>query len=465
MSIRSRRFLLTRRQFGVAALGAAGGLLAGAHRPLSLEHRGVLIAECSLPGESRADDVVPAHPNGIRVSRDRWLLVYATRGFRGVDDDLSIVYQLRRGSATGEILKEGFLARSRDDWDPLGDGGRYVRQFGHPVVFGVPRGARRAGKPLAHANLFAAKWRVVARTLDRKRNYLLHSKETVELRQRTQGVEWVQFRLNGREDDIEILTSPSRMRQKGYDSGPAFCEAESAAWMNQAFTPPVPLNADGAEWGDCNAFDGGRIAALCYRYDPSSRRYEWVRTGPFLGGPGRGIFEASLVPNGGSWMVGARILGRAGVAWTRTDDPFSTMPAVVIRPEPRSTAPRTVFACPDGAVRMLTGDQGRRDPLYMWKVDPDREFACTDRRVVFDSREAGLKIRPQSHPKVDMAKLLPPQGREQILVHRVSVRCFNHPYPRRPDIPVINGAEKRACGIYYARITYAESAGDPWELS
>ena len=37
---------------------------------------GILIGECSLPGETKADDVFPAHPNGIQVSKDRWLLLY-----------------------------------------------------------------------------------------------------------------------------------------------------------------------------------------------------------------------------------------------------------------------------------------------------------------------------------------------------------------------------------------------------
>ena len=46
---------------------------------LKIEPEGFLIRDCGLPGETRADDVVPAHPNGIPVSRNRWLLVYATR--------------------------------------------------------------------------------------------------------------------------------------------------------------------------------------------------------------------------------------------------------------------------------------------------------------------------------------------------------------------------------------------------
>ena len=75
----------------------------------------------------------------------------------GVDDDRSIVYQLRSGAPDGPVVKEGFLARSINDWEPLGDGKKYVRQFGHPVAFGVPKGALIGGKPAAHGNVFVAK--------------------------------------------------------------------------------------------------------------------------------------------------------------------------------------------------------------------------------------------------------------------------------------------------------------------
>jgi hypothetical protein len=191
---------LTRRDFvaSLAALSMSPGLLAAerAGAIAAIEHRGVLVRDCTLPGETRKDTVVPAHPGGIQVARDRWLLVYATRGFRGVDDDRSIVYQLRKGAFDGPVVKEGFLARAVEDWKDFGDGtlappeGKtFIKQHGHPVVFGVLRGAMRAGKPAGNANVFVAKWRVVARLLDRKRNYLEHASADPELARRSQGVE------------------------------------------------------------------------------------------------------------------------------------------------------------------------------------------------------------------------------------------------------------------------------------
>lgn len=102
----------------------------------------MLIKECTRAGQTLADDVVPRQGTCIQVSRDRWLIVYQTHGFRGVDDEWSIVYQLRRGAPDGTVIKEGFLAREQADWDPLGDGGRsagqrkcYFKQHGHSVAF------------------------------------------------------------------------------------------------------------------------------------------------------------------------------------------------------------------------------------------------------------------------------------------------------------------------------------------
>lgn len=107
----------TRRQFL-----ASSALLVPSPKPASrianIQHLGPLIRECSLAGERRSDDVVPAHPNGLQLSKDRWLLIYATRTFRGVDDDLSIVYQLRAETLDGSVLKEGFFRRVESNWDP-----------------------------------------------------------------------------------------------------------------------------------------------------------------------------------------------------------------------------------------------------------------------------------------------------------------------------------------------------------
>ena len=235
---------------------------------MTIEPLGCLIHECSLPGERRTDDVFPAHPNGLQASRRTWLLLYATRGWRAVDDDRSIVYQLRRGAPDGELVKEGLLAASTDDWDTAGDGTPCVLQHGHPVLFGLPRGALFDGREPAHAGLFVAKWRIKA--MGRFDPATGTVSRDHDLWDRTQGVRWAQFRLNDREDDIEIVQPAGELRQEGYDQGPRFCTAD-VRWMNQTFTQAVPYvqggAADGSQWVDVNHFDGGpgRGAALSVR--------------------------------------------------------------------------------------------------------------------------------------------------------------------------------------------------------
>lgn len=470
MPLHRRAFLAS----SAAAFTWLSAIGAEAEGIASIEPGGVLIGDCTVPGETRADDVVPAHPNGLPVSRDRWLLVYATRGFRGVDDDRSIIYQLRHGAPDGRVLKEGLLGRAHAGWDPLGDGKPCFKQLGHPVAFGVPKGALVRGRPAANANVFVAKWRVVGRRFDPEKNTLAHSGADPELRRRTQGVEWVQFRLNEREDDIHILAPVARLRQRGFEQGPRFC-AVDVGWMNQTFTPPVPFGPDGLSWADVNHFDGGRIAALKYVYNPKRGLYEWAELGPFLGGEQLGLTEASLARGEDEWVIAARLGTGRGVAWARARDPFAAAPRPTVTPEPAINAPLTLFHCADGRLRLFSGDatasprRNARDPLYCWGVDPERDFACTGRRVVFDSERAGLRLRRESGPKVDMCKLLPPQGRSQLAIFRVSVRSYNQPYVggsgQPTDIPVVNAAEKMSCGIYFARILYRKAAAGPWEFA
>jgi hypothetical protein len=474
-----------RREINLAALGVLlpVPLAPGQPRPAgkirSIDYQGILLGDCSLPGETRKDDVTPAHSSGLQVSRDRWLLLYATRGFRGVDDDRSIVWQLRKGAIDGPIIKEGMLARSREyepfgaENQPAGEGKVYVKQHGHPVVFGVPKGAIIDGKPAAHANLFVAKWRAVARILDRKTNALLHSGADPEARRRSQVVEWVQFRLNERDDDLEIVQPAGIMRQQGFEQGPAFCSGQQVGWMNQSFTPPVPFNRIATEWADCNHFDRGRVAALKYRFNVRAGRYDWVETGPMVGDPQCDLSEAILAPVAGKWVIAARP-EKGGVAWARADDPFVKISAPLYPKEPGSNAPVTAFNCADGVLRLFTGDvslspyKNGRDPLYCWDVDPGRDFACDNRRTIFDTVTAKLAIRPAAVPKVDMCKLLPHQGSRQALVWRVSVRSYNQPYvgsSGKPiGIPAINADEKAACAIHYAQINYREEFPALWQF-
>ena len=449
-----------------------------------IEHRGMLIKECSIPGETRADEVYPSHPNGTQVSRDKFLLVYATRGFRGTDDDRSTVYQLREGGFDGRLIKEGILGRSTDDWEPLEDGVHYVREHGSPAVFGVPRGACTNGKPAPHANLFVIRWRQQARRLDPATGLMLHMDKTpAALGVATDAVLWTQVRLNEAENDIEVVQAPRILRQRGFASGYAFCEAGATTMMHGA--QPVPYNREGTQWIEMAWFvtllpgmsaakreRAVSMGALLHEFNFRSGLYEWMRTGALTAGA---FFEPNILPYKDGWVVCARERDSARpsrglpVPWWRTDDPFAPLPDPVRPVQPRTTAPILAYRCPDGGVRMVTTDSWQsttadlREPLHCIEVDPDRGFAMVNRHLVFDGFASGLPIRRESIPSIDMGKILPHSGGDtQYLLHRV--RPTSTKDPARTGHRV-NQAEMDASAIYCATIHYDRAYRGPWTFT
>ena len=458
-----------------------------------LESLGMLVRECTLPGEAKAQEVWPAHANAMQVSKDRWLITYATRGFRFMDDDRSAIYQLRAGRPDGPRIKEGWLSRSFAGWDPLGDGLLCFKQHGHPVAFGVPKGALIGGRRVAHENVFVAKWRVVGIhdygpqddsqfTEEERRRFTgivwvshKHNRRFGWGKGIGQRVEWCQFRLNEREDDIDIIQPPAQVRQKGHESGPTVCspvDGQSVANMNQTFIQASAFNADASEWADVCHFDGGRIGATKYAFNRERGLYEWVATGPLAGTEERGMFEASLARVGDSWVVAGRPRrnGRRGrgAEWFRTDDPFRRLGEPVYTPTPNADTPIAVFMAADGALRLFANDEthrlpnrGGRNPLYMWDVNPDR-WAITNQRVVFDTFAAGLPIRPEVDPGVDMCKLPPHAGgRAQLVIYRVRTRALTIPYLEG----VVTPSEVAALGVYYSKFTYTEEYPARWRFA
>jgi hypothetical protein len=263
-----------------------------------------------------------------------------------------------------------------------------------------------------------------------------------------------------------------RLRQVGYEQGPAFCGLKVAT-MNQSFATPVAANAACTEWLLCNHFDGGRIAALQLTFDAKGGVYRWTRTGPLTGGGALPLSEASLARVGGEWVVAARVGGKGrGVAWARTKDPLTTLPELRPGKVPASDGPFTAFVCADGVLRLFSGDpeasprRRGRDPMYVWQVEPRADFACTQRETIFDTVAAKLPFRHAAWPKVDFCRLFPPHGKTQLVAYRVNVRSNNFGYDgRRTDIPVIAAEEKAHCGVYYSRITYAEVVPEPWTFA
>jgi len=431
-----------------------------------LEPAGMLIRDSTLAGERRADDVVPRHACGLQLARRRWLLVYYTHGFRGVDDERSILYQLRGEAPDGPVLREGFFARVVTDWKPDGvppapPGTVYFKQHGHAVAFGVPKGALVGGRPAPHANLFVAQWRVAARVLDVQHDRLEHSKHHPDLLARTADVEWVQFRLNDAEDDLEIVQPVAKLRPRD-GRLPA-----GVAWMNQSFCAPVPADERAEAWLVCNHFDRGRLAVLNLQYDPPSRRYVWAATSPLLSDRAA-LSEASLARLGTDWLLSARTSG--AIAWARAADPRAAWPAVRLTAEPRLSAPHTTYRCADGVVRLFGGDRDAspqkydRDPMYVWDVSATGDgVRLSNRRVVFDTEAQRLAIRREVRPRVDFATLFPPHGREQIVAFSVTPRGYNFPY-EGTAIPPLTAADKAASGLYYVRVCYRHDVPPAWSF-
>jgi hypothetical protein len=275
----------------------------------------------------------------------------------------------------------------------------------------------------------------------------------------------VQFRLNGAEDDIEIVQPAQPLRQRGYEEGDAFCSA-AVLTMNQSFVQAVPFNADASEWADVNHFDGGRLAALKYRYNPQRGVYEWVEMGPLIA---EQLFEASLARYRGSWVISGRPHGGGAIGWFRTTDPFGAASPSARPTSPVNSSPLTAYTYADGVLRVLTGDSTispyglNRNPLYLWDIDPEHGFAASKRREVFDIVAAGLPIPVESRPTSDMAKLLPHAGgKEQIIVYRVRSGTNNDPSHTGA---VITPPEKETAGIYYAAVQYAEAYPGVWQFA
>jgi hypothetical protein len=455
----------------------------------SIHPAGMFIPECSISGETRADGAWPAMGDAIQLSAERWLVVYSTRGFlgvdqgyRGSDNDRSIIYQLRQGSPLGPVLKEGVFARYGEEPNPFGDPIACLRQHCHTGAFGVPKGALVRGECAAHENVFAASWYRLVWAKGTGPEDVPPAEYYQRLLDHAFWVEWVQFRLADDERDIEILQPPRRLRQKGYEHGEAFCSAEPRCRMNKWFVKPAAYNDDMSEWVQVPHFARG-IAAIRFKFNASTGLYEWVQTGPMLvtgpqeggldenAGHGRQLTETSVVRHKDSWIVCARSAERLsktvpGVAWLRTDDLFKPLPEPVYPGAPLSKSPCAAFRCPDGVLRLFTNDQtlspyrDDRNPLYCWDISPDDGFKATNTRVVFDAIEAGIPVREQSWVRLDMPNLLPHAGgSEQLVTFRVKLRERKAPHTRLTD------EEKRRSGLYHAHIRYEQDYPAAWEFA
>jgi hypothetical protein len=451
---------------------------------LKVRYLGPLITNTTVPGERKSDGVIPGHPGSgaLRVAEDRWVIFFATLDLAGSDCNRSILYQLRADAPDGPMLREGVIDRSSEDWDPLGRGDRFVKSCGMPIAFGVPLGATRASKPMPNANVFVVKWYRWAHL--RQGDEILnpsHSRdrwaEGLAVKQRTLRVEWMQFRLNHNRDDIQPLTEPTVLRQKGYEKGEAFCSLGPNIHMNHAMKAPVAEDASCRTWVSCDTLtpynngymDHGEVAPVRFTFDPGSGLYQWTDTGRAIKLPGRVIGEASVNRISDQYVVSLRCFDYSGrsseTVWIKTDDLFGAWGKPTFSTAP--SVPRTSFTCGDDVLRLFCNasdpdyrisKEDSRAVLGCWDVDPET-LGLNRPRVLLDSRKMGWGF---NDPVVDMAKLCPPQGRRQLLLFRVVDRSYT---AKTGAIPSVKADAFAISGIHAVELTLPRPAAPEWTFS
>ena len=430
----------------------------------SIESRGIFFPSCSVAGETRAETIIPAHIGGMQLRADRFLILYATRGFNGTDDDRSIIAQVRADGYDGSILSEKKIGQWIGEHTPATLGRKFIRQCGHPTVFGVPIGAVHQGKLISHAGVFVAMWRCTMRPVEQG-GYV--GEELTDSRL-VQCVHWVHFRLSDAGDQIELLEEPRELVQKGFEKSQAFC-ALNVRCMNQTFCQPQRMNPQGTQWIEYNHFEQVHIAALCFEFNEKTMRYEWTKTGPLLSSENTGgIFEASITRWKSDWVITARTQKGNALAWARVHDPFVESPALVFPKDRTNNAPITSYICADGVLRTFGGDPGNslyghgRNPLYLWEINPDRGFASSRQQMIFDCCTAGIGLKKEDMPRADFCKLLPHAGGcEQFLGFRVRVKATNDPNKMGK---AITSEQIAVSGLYYAKVRYDAAYEPAWNF-
>ncbi len=451
---------------------------------VKVRYLGPLITNTTVPGERKSDGKIPGHPGGgaLRVAEDRWIIFFATLDIAGSDCNRSILYQVRADAPDGPLLNEGVIERSSEDWDPLGRGDRLIKSCGMPIAFGVPKGATLAGKPMPNANVFVVKWYRWAHL--RQDNKILnpsHSRDQWEdglaVKQQTLRVEWMQFRLNDSENDIDPMTEACVLKQKGYEDDEAFCSLGPDIQMNHAMKAPVAEDASCQTWMSCDTFapyknaymDHGEVAPVRFTFDTKSGLYQWTDTGRAVKLPGRIIGEACVNRVHEEYFISLRCFeynGRSSeTAWVKTDDLFNTWGKPTFSPAP--SVPRMSFMCGDGLLRLFcnapdpaytNSDQDSRAVLGCWDVDT-QTLRPNRSRMLINGHEMGWGF---SDPVIDMAKLCPPQGRRQLLLFRVIDRSYTANIDAAPDI---KPSAYALSGIHAIELTLPRPAVPEWTFA
>lgn len=444
----------------------------------TLHAKGPYVLDAKLPGRTKAEGFMPSHTTCVQASKNRYLIVFATRGFCGIDDERDVVYQLRADSPDGPILQNKFLAKNLDHWQPANLKHPCMKILGTPIIFGVPKGAHQNNQPLPQQNVFVIKWYTYGKVVEDKKVLI-----DEDLTASTMHIEWLQCRLNEAEDDIEIISPISAMRQKGYEVGGLgenFCEQPNVKFMNHAMVPPVPFNAAADQWVEVDHFNGSHLAAVRYAFNKDTGLYEWVQMGPLLAGrhteacicriesfDQKPEDQPAQEPR---WIISARAFTGGGqTAWWRMCDPFAPWQAAVYA-NPATWGPRTAFRCADDVVRIFSGSIAespygeKRNPLFCWDVNTS-DFSLSNRQAVFDFYERGFytqgdeRLADSQGPMAGFTKICPHQGRKQLLTHRVTKAGGAADYGS-----TTNAAELERFGSYMSEFTYDKEPAPAWQF-
>jgi len=193
-----------------------------------------------------------------------------------------------------------------------------------------------------------------------------------------------------------------------------------------------------------NACPGAEVS----RFNPRRTAIEWVETGPFLRQSGKQPFEANLVHLPGEWWPAGR--GNGEVGWARSKRPVRLRRPRGHEGDPaRQRAADRASLGADGVVRLSPATTLRlqrttvRESASLLGWCRWTAIVCRDEpaRDLFE-RQRELPSGPRSQAKLDSANCSRCPNARQLVVHGVSTRAFESPYPSHPGIPIQNTEEK-----------------------
>lgn len=423
--------------------------------PLTFHYLGPFLVESDFPGESKRDFATPNYATGMRLSPDRWLIVYDTVDCRGADFWRSVMYQVREGSPLGAVRNSGVLAQRERVATPLGKRYPCWRGYGNPNVFGVPLPASGDTASPA-AGIVAISWNSRCE-LWVKGRFVQHapgcpwpadvSAESWRAILAEIGAPRMlqQFRFNPATDALDPL-APAEPSPDGQARTLRRDLQGTINWGN-----PVPRDARGLSWLEAltDAREESLLSIRRYDFDRASGRFRMApRAMEHREPPSFQVGEPSLARLGANdWMVAARCFGNGGKTLLyRTPDPWEGLGKAT---ELETTfGQRMLHRFAEGSVRLtlnhrtLSPYKDRRNPLYCFRLDPSSK-SVLERDTVFDARAAGLAF---AMPFVDHAHLFEPhRPGAQLLTFRLITQrqVWWH-----DGAPALTAEERRLGGIH-----------------